>query len=157
MALRSVLAATLASALIAGSSVAARADDGIGGFFQQLFGGAGGGSNQPLPQPDYGQSDSPPLTVRIKKHRRPSGAQLAGHSRYTPEELKNVTIFTDKTLMRGDAVMTAGGIRIFNGSNTWPYRKDDFVALSPSDKMPKTVRKELTAIDLAARSDFRGE
>ncbi len=142
-------------AMIAGPAVKAQADEGIGGFFQQLFGGGSRPAVQPLPQPGYFEPDSPPLTVRAHKHRRPSGAQLARAKRYTPEELKSVTIYTDKTLVRGDAVMTAKGLRIFNGSDALPHTDDDFVAIASSDRMPKAMRQELTAIDVASRSDFR--
>ena len=127
------------------------------GFSSSCSGGGSRGSEQPLPQPDYAEPASPPLTVRAHKHRRPTGNPVARTVRYTPEELKKVTIYTDKTLMRGDAVMTAHGVRVFTGSSAWPRTESDFVALAATDKMAKTVRKELTAIDVAARSDFRGE
>jgi hypothetical protein len=162
-----LLAVLAVAALVGVPTVSAQAQDGAGDFFEQLFGGGRQqASVQPLPQPDYGQpsraepsgmSSAPPLTVRAKKHRRPTGAQYGRVRRYSPEELKTVTIYTDRTLVRGDAVMTAQGIRIFNGSASLPHAESDFVAISSVDKLPKPVRKELTAIDVAARTDFRSE
>jgi hypothetical protein len=145
------------AALVVGGSGGARADNGIGGFFQQIFGGGQHGSSDPLPQPDYAEPASPPLTVRMHKHRRPSGEALGRSARYTPEELKNVTIYTDRTLVPGDAVMTKQGLRIFTGEPASTHTAEDFVALSSASKVAKTVRKELTAIDVASRSDFRGD
>lgn len=124
---------------------AAHADDGIMGFFQHVF----GGEQQTVSLPRF-DPDSPPLTVRRARPRRHLAALTP---RLTPDELKAVTIYTDRTLSRGDAVMTAKGIRIFNGSGSGPYTDDDFVAVSEGRVSP-VLRKELTAMDLASRPEL---
>lgn len=142
----------LAIAALLASTCAARASDGgIFDFFQQAFGGAR--SSQPLPQPDYGYPDGPPLTVRAHPRRRASSAPSRSPQE-TLAAIKGVTIYTDKTLARGDAVMTVHGMRVFNGSESWPYTDDDFVAVSSRTSMPASMRKELRAIDVASRAEF---
>lgn len=133
------------AALLSLTAGAAHAEDGIVGFFQHVFGGSAGQQSASLPRFD---PDSPPLTVRAHPRRH-----VATVPRMTPEELKNVTIYTDRTLSRGDAVMTAKGMRIFNGSGAGPYTDDDFVALSEG-KVSPVLRNELTAMDLASRPEL---
>lgn len=137
----------------------AQARDGVSDFFQQIFGGGDQGTSRPLPQPDYGYAAdavSPPLTVRMRPHRHHTRAASAPAR--SPKDslaaLKGVTIMTDKTLEPGDFVMTASGMRMFNGSNSWPYRDDDFVALSDARHVAPTLRKQLHAIDVASRVAF---
>ena len=60
---------------------------------------------------------------------------------------ERVTIFTDATLKRGDAVMTDSGIRIFNGAQTFPHRQTDFVAVKRVDGLSRAVTRTLLAMD----------
>lgn len=120
--------------------------------FLELFGNAFS-RGAPLPQPDWAQPDSPPLTVRPhRSHRRPSPG---GAQRYDVASLKGITIYTDKTLAPGDAVMTPTGLKVFNGSRSWPYTANNFAAIAASGRMTGSVRKELTAIDKASRPELR--
>ena len=139
--------AVLALGLTAG---AARADDGIFSFFQHAFGGA----EQSAPQsgsdnPGYSY-DAPPLTVR----RRPGRRHYAAPAR-TPQEVladsKGVTLYTDKTLERGDVVMTEHGLRVFNGSSSWPHTDDDFVDVASASRIAPDMRKQLHSIDVASK------
>ena len=63
-----------------------------------------------------------------------------------------VSIYDDKTLRAGDAVMTAKGVRVFLGSHRMPYTEDDFAALSDAEGVPKPVEKALLIIDKAPRT-----
>jgi hypothetical protein len=148
-------ALALATVLSATVSVAyARDNGGVGEFFQQIFGGG-----RSVPQPSYDDQWAPPLTVRARPrhHSRPSQtAHVSRSPKETLAALKDVTIYTDKTLQRGDAVMTTNGMRVFNGSTSWPYKNDDFVALAKAPKISASVRKQLHAIDVASRADQRG-
>ena len=136
----------------------ADARDGVSDFFQQIFGGETQTASRSLPQPDPGyavDAVSPPLTVRIRPHRRPTAASAPALSpKDSLAAIKGVTIMTDKTLEPGDVVMTSSGMRVFNGSTSWPYRNDDFVALSEARRVAPTFRKELRAIDIASRTEF---
>jgi hypothetical protein len=148
------VALALATALSATPAAYARDNGGVGEFFQQLF---GGDETRAPAESGYDESSAPPLTVRARprRHARPSQA----HSRSPKETLaaiKDVTIYTDKTLRRGDAVMTTNGMRVFNGSTSWPYKTDDFVALATAPKLSSSLRKQLHAIDVASRVDQRG-
>ncbi len=138
---------TVVAALVCGGAGMAQAQG-----FLELFGNAFGRAG-PLPQPDWVQPDSPPLTVRPhRSHRRPSPG---GAQRYDVASLKGITIYTDKTLAPGDAVMTPTGLKVFNGSRSWPYTADNFAAIAASGRMAGSVRKELTAIDKASRPELR--
>lgn len=137
----------MVAALLCGGAGVARAQG-----FLELFGNAFG-RGEPLPQPDWVQPDAPPLTVRPHHLRRPHSSGGAQH--YDVAALKDITIYTDKTLAPGDAVMTATGLKVFHGSRSWPYAEGDFVAIAASGRMSSGIRKELTALDKASRPELR--
>ena len=118
-------------------------DDGVLQFFTSVFGGAGASSGQAAPADDGAeqQRQARPLTVRARRTPRLAFAAVL----VKPEK---VAIFEDRTLRRGDAVMTAKGMRIFMGSNAWPYRSEDFVDLAASGReVSKTTGKVLADLD----------
>lgn len=57
------------------------------------------------------------------------------------------SFYVDRTLRRGDAVMTSQGLRIFNGSDRFPYLKSDFSTLSASSDVKKRQRLALSGFD----------
>lgn len=138
--------------LISGAGTA-RADDGFFSFFQQTFGG-GEASRQAVPSSDAPDFDdaAPPLTVR--RHPRRHRNYVAVPVR-TPQETladsRGVTLYTDRTLARGDVVMTTHGLRMFAGSSSWPHTDDDFVAVSSESRLTPDMRRELKSIDRASR------
>lgn len=144
------VAVLLTGAIVALSPGAARAE-GLLDFFSNAFGGQPAPSRV-LPQPDEGFFDAPELTVRPRprlKPRRPSAA--AGSQRYNTADLKDVTIYTDKTLVRGDAVMTATGLKVYDGAPGILHTGDDFVAVADMQGLSKGMRNQLIAIDNASR------
>jgi hypothetical protein len=96
-----------------------------------------------------------PLTVRPRPHVRPKFT--ARRPKAVPAAVASidvarrgytaVSLFEDKTLQRGDAVMTAKGLRIFAGSRSFPFVESDFVALSKADWVSSNQRKPLLEID----------
>lgn len=148
-----VLAAVVGS--LAATSSSANAQDFFE-FMSRAFGGGGPApAQQALPQPDEGYQSERPLTVRKRprqRHVAKSGGSIryGNGGRYNVADLRGITIYTDKTLSRGDAVMTADGMRVFNGSASWPHTDADFVALS-AGRLSPGVRKELAAMDDASR------
>jgi hypothetical protein len=60
-----------------------------------------------------------------------------------------VSIYTDRTLRRGDSVMTAQGLRVFKGASHFPYRAADFVALTDASHFVVGDKKQLRDIQLA--------
>ncbi|MEA2758161.1 MAG: hypothetical protein QOH65_774 [Methylobacteriaceae bacterium] len=60
-----------------------------------------------------------------------------------------VSIYNDRTLRRGDSVMTAQGLRVFRGSSHFPYRPSDFVSLAEASKFVMGDKKQLRDVQLA--------
>ena len=135
------------AALFCGATTLAEARGGFFDFFGQAF----GGDSPSLSQTDGDGSEAPPLVVRAhpRRHRLPPGVQ-GGSQRYDTAALKDVTIYTDRTLVRGDAVMTSNGVKVFNGSASWPHTDEDFTAVADTSRVSPSVRKELTAINAAS-------
>jgi hypothetical protein len=63
---------------------------------------------------------------------------------------RTLSLLRDLTLRRGDAVMTTGGFRVFHGGRRFPYRREDFVALSRSHDIRQTDRATFGAIERAS-------
>jgi hypothetical protein len=53
----------------------------------------------------------------------------------------------DATLQPGDSVMTAKGVRVYEGGGGCPHKKTDFLALTEIRGLPKHERRALAAID----------
>lgn len=64
--------------------------------------------------------------------------------------LQTADIYRDRTLRRGDPVMTENGFRIFKGSGRWPYRPRDFAALGEAQTLPPASRRVLSALERAS-------
>jgi hypothetical protein len=64
--------------------------------------------------------------------------------------LQTADIYRDRTLRRGDPVMTEAGFRIFKGSERWPYRPRDFAGLHEAGRLPVTSRAVLAALERAS-------
>lgn len=144
------LRAGLVGAFLTSTAGVARADD-VFSFFQNAFGG-GAVRHAELPPDNPGYDyDTPPLTVRRHPRRRVSYAAPERTPQQVLEDSKDVTIYTDRTLARGDVVMTARGLRVFNGSESWPYTDEDFVEVSAKARIAPDMRRELHSIDAASR------
>ena len=70
-----------------------------------------------------------------------------------PRQPAIVSIYDDRTLRRGDAVMTLTGLRVFAGSRTFPYRPEDFTTLTASRNIKGQLRRALFELD---QSPLRG-
>lgn len=155
---RSACLAIAGSALLAAVHGAAASDDaGVHEFFAAIFGG-----NQPQSQPAATAAPAPSrgaspayawsrptrshaLTVRL--HPAKPRTVLA----QVPIKPEKVSIFEDRTLRRGDAVMTARGVRVFAGSNAWPYSEGDFVSLDDAKQFNTDTSKVLAQLDRMPR------
>ena len=61
------------------------------------------------------------------------------------------SLLRDYTLRRGDAVMTAGGVKVFHGGNDhFPFRQADFVKLAQSRDVEKAARATFRDIERAS-------
>lgn len=119
-------------------------DAGIGAFFREQFGiGA-----EPQAAPSYDLPEDRPIIVRPRRSRvvarRPEAKIAVG-------PVAPVSIYEDRTLKRGDAVMTKTGVRVFVGGHGAPYTEADFAALPDAEGLPKQVQKALLVIDKAPR------
>jgi len=153
----------IARMVLAGAAVllaqqgAAASDDGVHQFFSAIFGGGVAEiavaparmQNQGAAEVPYRAPQRPfrgrPLTVRLHKAKpKLAVSQL-------PTKPGKVSIFDDGTLRRGDAVMMAGGIRIFAGSGALPHASSDFVGLTASKDLGKDLTKVLAEVDRLPR------
>ena len=69
---------------------------------------------------------------------------------HPPEGNGITSLLHDFTLRRGDAVMTATGVRVFHGGARFPYRRSDFVALAASRDVRTADREVFHAIERAS-------
>ena len=60
------------------------------------------------------------------------------------------SLLHDFTLRRGDSVMTSKGLQVFHGGSSFPFKRQDFVALSRSRDIRKSDRTSLKAIERAS-------
>ena len=67
-----------------------------------------------------------------------------------------VTIYQDRTLRDGDAVMMSDGIRLFHGGATWPHQRADFVRLQFATNLGWSLRHTLVDIDSAPPTRWSG-
>ncbi|MDX7952485.1 hypothetical protein P7D22_15050 [Lichenihabitans sp. Uapishka_5] len=121
-------------------------DGGIGAFFRQQF-GIGGNDAAPAPEPAYEAPQDRPVIVR-RRHARPAQVAVA---KIAVGPVAPVSIFDDRTLKRGDAVMTKTGLRVFVGGHGAPYTDADFAALDEAPGLSKQTEKALLLIDRAPR------
>jgi hypothetical protein len=68
---------------------------------------------------------------------------------------KAYPILHDRTLRKGDSVMTANGFMVFQGSRHLPYDSSDFIALAAAS-IPKDQRAMLMAIERASTVNVAG-
>ena len=148
----------VAGAVLLVAVTGASADDGgLGGFLSSIFGGQPQQSRPAavsapdaatMPSSVSGQDRrvrSRPLTVRLRQ------AKPRFVVAQSPTKPGKVSIYADRTLRRGDAVMTADGVRIFSGSSSWPYTAGDFVALKDAKAVDHDTSKLLAQLDRAPR------
>ena len=64
------------------------------------------------------------------------------------------SLMNDATLRKGDSIMTAQGILVFNGRGQLPHAPGDFTALAKAS-MPRDKREILAAIERAALPNLR--
>ena len=128
----------------------ASAEEGLGGFLASIFGGAPQTAAAP---PEVREAvpvrrfRSRPLVVRL--HRAKPRAVMTAAAQ-PPGKTGPVSIFEDRTLRRGDAVMTPKGVRVFAGSTSWPYAPTDFVSLSDAP-LSRDTTKVLATLDRVPR------
>ncbi len=156
----SLLIMCLAGFTLVGKAVA---DDA--GIWQFLLGqGRGGGGYNAAPAP---QTAAPPMPYGSQPY-GPHGSHASIAPRIKkkavvhlhiarPKEIAHadlpqkgpVSIYKDRTLRRGDAVMTAQGLRVFKGASHFPYKPADFVALAEASKFVLGDKKQLRDVQLA--------
>jgi hypothetical protein len=131
-------------------------DAGIWEFL--LGGGRAGGFGATPPSPSYGPA--PPVqpmphlsaAPRLKKkqvvHVKVTPPKVIAHADIPPPS-GPVSIYNDRTLQRGDSVMTAQGLRVFKGSSRFPYRASDFVPLAEASRFVMGDKRQLREVQLA--------
>ena len=150
------------------------------GFLEDLF-GAFSGERRAAPARDYGYYSERRVVRRqvsslsyIRRHHRKAarpafdvarplsdGMATAGPEASdlcyavrpkTPDLTQPDAILHDATLREGDSVMTARGVRVFQGGGACPHKESDFLALADARDIPKSQRRALVAIEKAVRT-----
>ena len=80
-----------------------------------------------------------------------SGLCYAARPR-APDLTQPDVILHDATLREGDSVMTAKGLRVFQGGSACPHKESDFLALADARDIPKAKRGALVAIEKAVKT-----
>lgn len=73
-----------------------------------------------------------------------------------PDLTQPDAILHDATLREGDSVMTAQGLRVFQGGSACPHKESDFLALADARDVPKAKRGALVAIEKAVKTPIAG-
>jgi hypothetical protein len=153
--------ASLLVICLAGLSVVGNAFADDAGIWQFLLGGGRGGAGfgaPPPPSPFYWPAPSmapmPRLSAapRLRKkqvvHVKITRPKIIAHAETLPAK-GPVSIYNDRTLQRGDSVMTAQGLRVFKGSSRFPYHASDFVPLAEASGFVTGNKKQLREVQLA--------
>lgn len=79
------------------------------------------------------------------------GCSCTGHG---PGGLAQIDIESDPTLRAGDIVATRGGLTVFRGSSSFPYKVADFTPLQSYAKANDEIRRKLSnvRVDVTARA-----
>jgi len=80
-----------------------------------------------------------------------SGLCYAARQR-APDLTQPDVILHDATLREGDSVMTAKGVRVFQGGSACPHKESDFLALADARDIPRSKRGALLAIEKAVKT-----
>ncbi|KAB1072037.1 hypothetical protein [Methylobacterium planeticum] len=163
---RRALVVLASTCLLVGTVASVHAQDGggLGGLFQQLFGG--GQAAQQAQQPAEVQMPSPERYYGRRHDRRSEGARLRPKIRYAalpkPEPLKvritdrqtpldmkagpAAALMRDETLRPGDIVVLKDGARVFTGNPDKRHAMHEFEAVDTSSRVDKKTRRLLAAM-----------
>jgi hypothetical protein len=143
------------------------------GFLEDLF-GAFSGERRAVPSRDYARPEQRAVRRQVsslsylpRQHRkaaRPGSGGMAtagpeaksglcyGARSQAPDLTQPDVILHDATLREGDSVMTAQGLRVFQGGSACPHKESDFLALADARDIPKSKRGALVAIEKAVKT-----
>ena len=143
------------------------------GFLEDLF-GAFSGERRAAPSRDYAYPERRavrrqasslsyiPRQRRKAAHPASDGMATAGPEAKSglcyavrapaPDLTQPDAILHDATLREGDSVMTAQGVRVFQGGSACPHKESDFLALADARDIPKAKRGALVAIEKAVKT-----
>jgi hypothetical protein len=153
--------ASLLVICLAGLSMVGNAFADDAGIWQFLLGGGRGGAGfgaPPPPSPSYWPappvqpmphlSAAPRLRKKQVVHVKVTPPKAIAHAGNPPPS-GPVSIYNDRTLQRGDSVMTAQGLRVFKGASRFPYRASDFVPLAEASRFVMGDKRQLREVQLA--------
>jgi hypothetical protein len=147
----SLLVVCLAGLSMIGSAFAD--DAGIWQFLLgQRPGGYGGFGAPPPPPPTYWPAEPVHAAAPLRVKKRVVHVKIVRPKVIAHADLPQkgpVTIYNDRTLRRGDSVMTAQGLRVFKGASHFPYHPSDFVSLSQASSFVAGNKKQLRDVQLA--------
>ena len=139
------------------------------GFLEDLF-GAFSGEQRAAPSNQYTERrvrrQASSLSYIQRQHRKathsPSDGMATGGPeaiglcyaarQHAPDLTQPDVILHDATLREGDSVMTAQGVRVFQGGSACPHKQSDFLALADARDISKSKRGALLAIEKAVKT-----
>jgi hypothetical protein len=78
-----------------------------------------------------------------------SGEGSCACQKASNDDERTKALFIDRTLRKGDSVMTSHGLRVFRGASHFPYNIRDFAPLNASRGISGKERNQLAAIERA--------
>jgi hypothetical protein len=142
------------------------------GFLEDLF-GAFSGERRAAPSRDYAYPErraarrqASSLSYIPRQHRKAAHSSSDGMATAGPEDsglcyavrqrapdlTQPDAILHDATLREGDSVMTARGVRVFQGGSACPHKESDFLALADARDIPQSKRRALVALEKAVNT-----
>jgi hypothetical protein len=148
--------ATLACALLAVVGIIAGSDRASAqDLFSMIF---GGGQRHYRPMPPWEARTRPRVRRAKPAVTDPHGAAGAAADAYKvdPADMGTLKMFlSDRTLARGDIVVTSGGFKVFRGSRSFPYSPSDFAPLEAANVRNLAQLKALEATLSVAHTALR--
>jgi hypothetical protein len=175
--IRAVRALPLAALILFGCQIEAQA-----GFLEELFGSFGGGGEhrsaeapsveRPRPRAfqsslDYLQPQGAASNRRRSAGRKGGDKKLAGSGpvkkSFCYDQAQQAAdlgeidaLLHDTTLRAGDTIVTADGLRVYQGGGGCPHKANDFLALADSRTVKSSQRNSLLAIENALKARVGG-
>jgi hypothetical protein len=144
------LAVVTAAALVLPVTPASAQD-----LFSMIF---GGGQRHYRPMPPWEARTRPRVRRAKPAVTDPHGAAGAAADAYKvdPADMGTLKMFlSDRTLARGDIVVTSSGFKVFRGSRSFPYSPSDFAPLEAANVRNLAQLKALEATLSVAHTALR--
>jgi hypothetical protein len=105
---------------------------------------------------DGNLSNDAPGAAKSSQYKRHTKLTMCYPNNLSEQQINKLDpILHDKTLKKGDSIVTNIGVQVFRGPNDCPHKADDFIALKSSEFPNKMIKMNLIEIDKAAHAPAR--